>query len=111
MDVWIVLTPILKVLLYLAGLAVVGTKLFDLHFSRYQTIDNMEYCNFLSQKSCLYGLIISVGMIFSIAGNLGGEFLSILDPIILELALTLSLIHISEPTRLRSISYAVFCVK
>ena len=88
MDVWIVFTPILKVLLYLAGLAVVGTKLFDLHFSKFQTIDNMEYCNFLSKKSCLYGLIISVGMIFSIAGNLGGEFLSILDPIILELALT-----------------------
>ena len=88
MDVWIVFTPILKVLLYLAGLAVVGTKLFDLHFSKYQTIDNMEYCNFLSKKSCLYGLIISVGMIFSIAGNLGGEFLSILDPIFFELALT-----------------------
>ena len=88
MDVWIVFTPILKVLLYLAGLAVVGTKLFDLHFSKFQTIENMEYCNFLSKKSCLYGLIISVGMIFSIAGNLGGEFLSILDPIILELALT-----------------------
>ena len=88
MDVWIVLTPILKVLLYLAGLAVVGTKLFDLHFSKFQTIDNMEYCNFLSRRSCLYGLIISVGMIFSIAGNLGGELLSILDPIILELALT-----------------------
>ncbi len=88
MDVWIVFTPILKVLLYLAGLAVVGTKLFDLHFSKFQTIDNMEYCNFLSKKSCLYGLIISVGMIFSIAGNLGGELLSILDPIILELALT-----------------------
>ena len=30
MDVWIVFTPILKILLYLAGLAVVGTKLFDL---------------------------------------------------------------------------------
>jgi putative copper resistance protein D len=88
MDVWIVFTPILKILLYLAGLAVVGTKLFDLHFSKFQTIDNMEYCNFLSRKSCLYGLIISVGMIFSIAGNLGGELLSILDPIILELALT-----------------------
>ena len=88
MDVWIVFTPILKVLLYLAGLAVVGTKLFDLHFSKFQTIENMKYCNFLSKKSCLYGLIISVGMIFSIAGNLGGEFLSILDPIILELALT-----------------------
>ena len=88
MDVWIVFTPILKVLLYLAGLAVVGTKLFDFHFSKFQTIDNVEYCNFLSKKSCLYGLIISVGMIFSIAGNLGGEFLSILDPIILELALT-----------------------
>ena len=88
MDVWIVFTPILKVLFYLAGLAVVGTKLFDFHFSKFQTIDNVEYCNFLSKKSCLYGLIISVGMIFSIAGNLGGEFLSILDPIILELALT-----------------------
>ena len=88
MDVWIVFTPILKVLLYLAGLAVVGTKLFDFHFSKFQTIDNVEYCNFLSKKSCLFGLIISVGMIFSIAGNLGGEFLSILDPIILELALT-----------------------
>ena len=88
MDVWIVFTPVLKVLLYLVGLAVVGTKLFDLHFSKFQTTDNMEYCNFLSKKSCLYGLIISVGMIFSIAGNLGGEFLSILDPIILELALT-----------------------
>jgi putative copper export protein len=88
MDVWIVFTPILKVLLYLAGLAVVGTKLFDFHFSKFQTIDNVEYCNFLSKKSCLFGLIISVGMIFSIAGNLGGELLSILDPIILELALT-----------------------
>ena len=51
MDVWMVFTPVLKVLLYLAGLAVVGTKLFDLHFSKFQTIDNMEYCNFLSKKS------------------------------------------------------------
>jgi putative copper export protein len=88
MDVWIVCTPVLKVLLYLVGLAVVGTKLFSLHFSKYQSIDNLEYCNLLFQKSCLYGLIISVGMIFSITGNLGGEFLSILDPIILELAIT-----------------------
>ena len=77
MDVWIVFTPVLKVLLYIVGLVVVGTKLFDLHFRKYQTIDNMEHCNSLSQKSCLYGLIISVGMIFSIAGNLGGAFLSI----------------------------------
>lgn len=88
MDVWIVFTPVLKVLLYIVGLVVVGTKFFDLHFRKYQTKDNMEHCNSLSQKSCLYGLIISVGMIFSITGNLGGEFLSILDPIILELALT-----------------------
>ena len=29
----------------------------------------------------------------------------------LRLALELSLIHISEPTRLLSISYAVFCLK
>ena len=88
MDVWIVFTPVLKILLYLVALAVVGTKLFDLHFSKYQTIDNIEYCYFLSQKCCLYGFIISAGLMFSIAGNLGGEFLSILDPIFFELALT-----------------------
>ena len=87
MDVWIVFTPVLKILLYLVALAVVGTKLFDLHFSKYQTIDNIEYCYFLSQKCCLYGFIISAGLMFSIAGNLGGEFLSILDPIFFELAL------------------------
>src|SRR5660397_289667 len=33
------------------------------------------------------------------------------DESTIDLALNLSLIHISEPTRLRRISYAVFCLK
>src|SRR5678815_4940179 len=32
-------------------------------------------------------------------------------PLVVELGAELSLIHISEPTRLLSISYAVFCLK
>ena len=44
-------------------------------------------------------------LIGQIAGGVGREALKI------DQTLSLSLIHISEPTRLLSISYAVFCLK
>src|SRR5678815_3125933 len=39
------------------------------------------------------------------------SLVSVPGPVLLEMIRKLSLIHISEPTRLLSISYAVFCLK
>ncbi|VTU58503.1 oxaloacetate decarboxylase, gamma chain family protein [Lacticaseibacillus rhamnosus] len=44
--------------------------------------------------------------------GMGGVFIVLfIIYIVAKLLLKLSLIHISEPTRLRRISYAVFCLK
>ena len=43
MDVWIVFTPVLKVLLYIVGLVVVGTKLFDILFRKYPEIEPSKH--------------------------------------------------------------------
>src|SRR5450759_5864633 len=53
----------------------------------------------------------SVGRMFAVLVMLTGIiiFFVILIPVVLEPVLELSLIHISEPTRLGMISYAVFC--
>lgn len=87
MDVWIVINPILKVLLYAASLVSVGTFFFRLHFVKHLTQAQKDYCNTLTFKTASFGLVISLLMVLSVAGNLGGDIASVLEPLMLQLAL------------------------
>ena len=90
MDLWVIFTPILKTLFYVASLLALGTVIFVRHFQQFQTVENTSFCRDLTIRACQYGMVISAGLLFSVAGNLGGEVWSILDPTIFSL----SLIHI-----------------
>ena len=71
MDVWIIINPSLKALLYVASFGSVGSFLFSLHFRKQLTEKQQSYCDYLSHKSALIGTVISLLMILSVAGNLG----------------------------------------
>ena len=87
MDIWIIFTPILKTLFYVASLLALGTVIFVKHFQHFQTVENTSFCRDLTIKACKYGMVISAGLLFSVAGNLGGEVWSILDPTIFSIAI------------------------
>ena len=77
MDVWIIVNPILKVLLYAASFVSVGTVLFSLHFAKHLSVAQRAYCDYLAFKAALVGAVTSLCMIFSVAGNLGGDIVSL----------------------------------
>ena len=87
MDLWIIFTPILKTLFYGASLLALGTVIFVKHFQHFQTVENTSFCRDLTIRACKYGMVISAGLLFSVAGNLGGEVWSILDPTIFSIAI------------------------
>ena len=87
MDLWIIFTPILKTLFYVASLLALGTVIFVRHFQHFQTVENTSFCRDLTIRACKYGMVISAGLLFSVAGNLGGEVWSILDPTIFSIAI------------------------
>ena len=87
MDLWIIFTPILKTLFYVASLLALGTVIFVKHFQHFQTVENTSFCRDLTIRACKYGMVISAGLLFSVAGNLGGEVWSILDPTIFSIAI------------------------
>ena len=87
MDLWIILTPVLKTLFYVTSLLALGTVIFVRHFQHFQTVENTSFCRDLTIKACKYGMVISAGLLFSVAGNLGGEVWSILDPTIFSIAI------------------------
>ncbi|MDG2475336.1 MAG: CopD family protein [Paracoccaceae bacterium] len=87
MDVWIIINPILKTVLYLASFGSIGSFIFSLHFRLKLTEEQQFYCVQLSRKSALIGIITSVLLIFSVAGNLGGDFVSVIDILMLQLAI------------------------
>lgn len=87
MDVWIIINPILKALLYVASFGSVGSFLFSLHFGKQLSEHQQSYCNYLSHKSTLIGLVITLLMILSVAGNLGGDLASVIDMLMLQLAI------------------------
>ena len=87
MDIWIIFTPILKVLLYIATFGSVGSFLFSLQFGKQLTAEQQTYCNYLTHKSNLIGAVTALLMILCGAGNLGGELTSIIDLSLLQLAI------------------------
>ena len=78
-DVWTILNPILRTFIYFSVLTTIGTILFSLHFSNF--FDNIVkvYCQNLIKKFSIFGLFIGLLAFLSVAGNLGGDFQSVID--------------------------------
>ena len=87
MEVWIIINPLLKVVLYAASFVSVGTFLFSLHFAKILTLAQMAYCDYLTSKTALVGAATSFLMVVSVAGNLGGDITSVVEPVMLQLAI------------------------
>lgn len=88
MDVWNFANPLLRVLLYLASCGAVGTAFFIIHFKKYQNSQGLGYyCQSLMRKSAVMGVLVSLALFFSIAGNIGGNLISAFDALLLQLAL------------------------
>ena len=86
MDIWTLINPFLRVLLYLSSFGSIGTILFALHFGKNQSPAGVRYCQSLVKRSASLGVVASLGIFLSVAGNMGGDFMSALDMIMLQLA-------------------------
>ena len=87
MELWILINPMLRTFLYFSCFTSVGAILFLYHFKDLQSADGLCYLKTLTIKSSMVGIVISLGSFFSIAGSLGGDFLSALDISMLRLTL------------------------
>ena len=87
MDIWVILNPLIRALLYGTCFVVTGTLLFAFHFKKYQTPQSLTYCLSLAKNGSVFGLVISATFFLSISGNMGGDFSSIFSPLFLNLAL------------------------
>lgn len=79
MEIWIVLNPIIKFLLYIAVFGSVGTLVFIFHFYRFLTPIQLSYCSSTSRKFTKIGVLVSFISILSIPGNMSGDFMGIID--------------------------------
>ena len=79
MEIWIVLNPIIKFLLYIAVFGSVGTLVFTFHFYRLLTPLQLDYCSSTSQKFTKVGVLVSFISILSVPGNMSGDLIGIID--------------------------------
>ena len=79
MEIWIVLNPIIKFLLYIAVFGSVGTLVFIFHFYRLLSPLQLDYCSSTSQKFTKVGVLVSFISILSIPGNMSGDLIGIID--------------------------------
>ena len=86
MDVWTVINPVLTSMFYAAAFGSVGSFLFSVHFRELLTEQQQFYCHYLSRRSTFVGAIVSLLLILSVAGNLGGNIGSAADLLMLQLA-------------------------
>ena len=88
MEIWAILAPLVKVLLYVLSFLAVGTGLFILHFKSFLSQPTLAYCYKLVRKSSLIGSIIAPLLLLITAGNIGGDLQSVFDPLIFNIALS-----------------------
>ena len=79
MEIWILLNPIIRFLLYIAIFVSVGTLVFIFHFYRLLTPLQLSYCSSTSQKFTKVGVLVSFISILSIPGNMSGDLIGIID--------------------------------
>ena len=88
MEIWAILAPLVKVLLYVLSFLAVGTGLFILHFKSFLSQPTLAYCCKLVSKSSRTGSIIAPLLLFMTAGNIGGDLQSAFDPLMINIALS-----------------------
>ena len=86
-EIWTLINPLIKSLLYATSFSASGIILYSWHFKTIMSSETTLYCKKLLKKSSVSGIIVSIIYFFSIAGNLGGEFLSIFDTELLLIAI------------------------
>ena len=87
LDFWTYVNPILRILIYLVALISIGTILFNFHFEKYLENDIKYYCNKILKSNSASGILLSIIVFFSIAGNLGGDIESIYNVDLINLSL------------------------
>ena len=88
MEIWAILAPLVKVLLYVLSFLAVGTGLFIFHFRSFLSQPTLAYCCKLVSKSSLIGAIIAPLLLLMTAGNIGGDLQSAFDPLMINIALS-----------------------
>ena len=88
MEIWSILAPLAKVLLYVLSFLAVGTGLFILHFRSLLSQPTLAYCRNLVSKSSLTGFFVAPLKLLITAGNIGGDLQSAFDPLMINLALS-----------------------
>ena len=88
MEFWAIITPLIKVLLYILSFLAVGTGLFILHFRSLLSQPTFAYCCKLVSKASLIGSIIAPLLLLMTAGNIGGDLQSAFDPLMINIALS-----------------------
>ena len=86
MELWTVLVPLGKVVAYILSLLMVGTGLFILHFQSMLSPSTFTYCQKLIFQSSLAGLIVAPLLFLLVAGNIGGDIASSIDPLMISIA-------------------------
>ena len=85
-DIWTILNPIFRTIIYFSVLMTLGTILFDFHFGRLFDNDIHVYCKRLLKKFSILGFFSGLIVFFSVAGNLGGELMSVIDISLIKLS-------------------------
>ena len=88
MEIWAILAPLVKVLIYVLSFLAVGTGLFIFHFRSFLSQPTLAYCCKLVRKSSLIGAIIAPLLLLMTAGNIGGDLQSAFDPLMINIALS-----------------------
>lgn len=86
MEIWDLINPVLRTIFYFASFGTVGTILFILHFRKYAHSELLYYCMKLTQKSAFAGVLISLILFLSTAGNMGGDLASVFEYSMLQFA-------------------------
>ena len=85
-DIWTIINPVLRTLVYITVLTTIGTILFQFHFNNFFDKELSNYCRVLIKKMSVFGLFTSLVVFLSVAGNLGGDLYSTTDLSLLILA-------------------------
>ena len=88
MEIWTILAPLVKVLLYVLSFLTVGTGMFIFHFRSLHSQPTHAYCKQLVSRSSLTGSIIAPLLLLMTAGNIGGDLQSEVDPFMVNIALS-----------------------
>ena len=85
-DVWSFMAPFAKFAAYMTMFGASGTGLFLLHFGGSLSQATSGYCELILRRSAKGGILAAIFLFAAVAGNIGGDIQSIIDPMILELA-------------------------